>query len=161
MIWREKKKKEEGIFCTVCSNKIFLTLVFYLNKQCTEYTFRIYILLHNKKHYYTFLRDFKIVENLKFILRRLQRDHFLSSKISLGHPRRRKTVMTQINLFFYQNKRINNNINNNNNLEDIFSIDGLGTEFVSVFPLNWLIRIYYGTFKEETFGSYKVKLYLQ
>ena len=30
----------------------FLTFVFYLNLYCIEYTFRIYILLHIRKHYF-------------------------------------------------------------------------------------------------------------
>ena len=50
---------------------IFLTFVFYLNLQCIEYTFRIYILLHIKKYYsipFCFL-FFKIVESLQIILK--------------------------------------------------------------------------------------------
>ena len=47
MGWSSRKKKEDMI-CTV----YFLTFVFYLNVQRIGYTFRIYMLLHVKKHYF-------------------------------------------------------------------------------------------------------------
>ena len=61
---KERKKEEEDIFCTVhfVRRKFFLTFVFYLSVSCIQYTLRIYILLHIKKHY------FKIVESLQCIL---------------------------------------------------------------------------------------------
>ena len=53
MSWSSRKKKESS-FCTVyfIRRKFFLTFVFYLSIWCIEYTFRIYILLHTKKHYF-------------------------------------------------------------------------------------------------------------
>ena len=51
MSWSSRKKKE-AIFYTVyfVRREFFLRFVFYLNVKCIEYTFRIYILLHIKKH---------------------------------------------------------------------------------------------------------------
>ena len=51
---QSSRRKKEGIFCTVyfVRRKFFLTFVFYLNVQCIEYTFRIYILLHIKNCYF-------------------------------------------------------------------------------------------------------------
>ena len=48
------QKKIESIFRTVYFNqrKFFQKFVFYLNVQCIECTFRIYILLRIKKHYF-------------------------------------------------------------------------------------------------------------
>ena len=57
MIWCSPKKRK-GIFCTFCFI-FFLTFVFYLTVYCIEYTFRIFIFLHIKKHSYTFLLVFK------------------------------------------------------------------------------------------------------
>ena len=53
-----------------CPKEILSTIVFYLNVQCIEYTFRITILLHIKKKIksYTFLLVFKIAESLQCIL---------------------------------------------------------------------------------------------
>ena len=47
-------KKKEGIFCAACfiRREFFLRFVFYLNVQSIEYTFRIYILLRIKKHFF-------------------------------------------------------------------------------------------------------------
>ena len=51
MSWSSRKKKE-AIFYTVyfVRREFFLRFVFCLNVKCIEYTFRIYILLHIKKH---------------------------------------------------------------------------------------------------------------
>ena len=68
MSWSSQKKKE-GIFGNVyLFEEIFLTFVFYLNVECIEYTFRIHILLHIKKHYFIHL-VFKVVESLSCILK--------------------------------------------------------------------------------------------
>ena len=62
---RERKKRVFFVpFFFFCPKGIFLTFVFYLNVECIEYTFRIYILLHIKKHYfkhfcYLFLKSSK------------------------------------------------------------------------------------------------------
>ena len=72
MTWSLQKKKED-IFCTI----YFLRFVFYLNVLSTEYTFRIYILLHIKKHYFILLLAFKIVKRLQSILN-------LKSDLTLG-----------------------------------------------------------------------------
>ena len=32
-----------------------------------------------------------------------------------------------------------NKMNNNNNLDDVYNVDGLGTEFATISSLNWLI----------------------
>ena len=69
MSWSSRKKKKAFLYRLFCPKEIFLTFVFHLNVQCTKQTFRIYILLHIKKHYFIhFLLVFKITENLKFIL---------------------------------------------------------------------------------------------
>ena len=51
MSWSSRKKKR-GIFvyCLFCPKEVFLTFVFYLNAQCIEHNFRLYIPLHIKKH---------------------------------------------------------------------------------------------------------------
>ena len=65
---RERKKRVFFVpfffFFFFCPKGIFLTFVFYLNVECIEYTFRIYILSHIKKHYfkhfcYLFLKSSK------------------------------------------------------------------------------------------------------
>ena len=59
-----RERKKEGIFCTVffCPKEYFLTLAFYLNVWCIEYTFR-----KSEKNItsYTFLLNFEIVESLQ------------------------------------------------------------------------------------------------
>ena len=47
-------KRKKGAFFVpfILSNEIFLTFVFYLNIQCIDCFFRIYILLHIKKRYF-------------------------------------------------------------------------------------------------------------
>ena len=53
MSWSLGKKKKEVFFILfILSEGNFLRFVFYLNVQCIEYTFRIYILLHIKKYYF-------------------------------------------------------------------------------------------------------------
>ena len=49
--WSSWKKKGYFLYRLFCPKEILLTFVFYLNVECIEYTFRIYILLHIKKHY--------------------------------------------------------------------------------------------------------------
>ena len=47
------RKKKEHIFCAVYFiRREFFQDFFYLNEQCIEYTFRMYILLHIKKYYF-------------------------------------------------------------------------------------------------------------
>ena len=53
MSWSlQKKKKAFFLYRSLCPKELFLTFVFYFNIQCTEYTFRRYILLHIKKHFF-------------------------------------------------------------------------------------------------------------
>ena len=47
-----KEKRGHFLYRSFCSKKIFLTFVSYLNIWCIEYSFRIYILLHIKRHYF-------------------------------------------------------------------------------------------------------------
>ena len=49
-----KEKKRAFFVLLILSKGDFLRIVFYLNVECIEYTFRIYTLLHIKKHSYTF-----------------------------------------------------------------------------------------------------------
>ena len=49
-----KEKKRAFFVLLILSKGNFLRIVFYLNVECIEYTFRIYTLLHIKKHSYTF-----------------------------------------------------------------------------------------------------------
>ena len=53
MNW-SSEKKEESIFCSIyfVRTKFFMTFVFFLNVQCIEKTFGIFILSHVKKHYF-------------------------------------------------------------------------------------------------------------
>ena len=53
MSWSSRKKKE-GIFLKFILSEVnfFKIYVFYFNVQYIKYTFRIYILLHIKKHYF-------------------------------------------------------------------------------------------------------------
>ena len=53
MSW-SSRKKQEGYFLyrLFCPKGISLRFVLYLNVQCIEYAFRIYIRLHIKKHYF-------------------------------------------------------------------------------------------------------------
>ena len=70
MTWSSQKKKE-GNFCTVyfVQRESFFNIFLYLNVQCNKYTFRIYVLLRIKKHYFIhFLLVFKIAESLQCIL---------------------------------------------------------------------------------------------
>ena len=46
-----KEKRGHFLYYLFCPKDIFLIFVFYLNVQCIEYFFRIYILLHITKHY--------------------------------------------------------------------------------------------------------------
>ena len=82
MSWRSRKKKE-GIFlyCLFCPKEIFLTFIFYLNVQCIEYAFKIYIVLHSRKTllHTLVLLVFKIVENFQCILNKIYRNETLSS----------------------------------------------------------------------------------
>ena len=58
MTWSSRKKIRAFLYRSFCPKESFLTFVFQLNAQCIEYhfgieyTFRIYILLHIKKHYF-------------------------------------------------------------------------------------------------------------
>ena len=64
-----QRKKRSFFVPFVLFQGIFLALMFYLNAWCIEYTFRIYILLHIKKHYFIHsLLVFKIVKSLQCIL---------------------------------------------------------------------------------------------
>ena len=84
MSWSSRKKKEV-IFCTFYFVNTYVLFVFYLNVQCIEYTSRICILLHLKKHYlYTFLIDFKIVGFTEEILN--GNLHFLCSNYPTWKP---------------------------------------------------------------------------
>ena len=47
-----ERKKSVFFVPIILSEGNFLTFVFYLNVQCIEYTFRIYIPLLIKKHYF-------------------------------------------------------------------------------------------------------------
>ena len=47
-----KLKVKLWLYRLFCTREIFITFVFYLNILFIEYTFRIYILLHIKKHYF-------------------------------------------------------------------------------------------------------------
>ena len=51
MSWSSRKKKE-GILSTIhfVRRKFFFTYMIYLNASCFKYTFRIYTLLHTKRH---------------------------------------------------------------------------------------------------------------
>ena len=49
-----KVKRKHFLHCLFWPKGIFLTFIFYLNVYCIKYTFRIYILLHIKKHYFTY-----------------------------------------------------------------------------------------------------------
>ena len=52
-MWRSSQKEKDGIlYSFYCPKEIILAFVFYLYVQCFEYTFRIYVLLHIKKHYF-------------------------------------------------------------------------------------------------------------
>ena len=53
MSWSLREKKED-IVCNAyfVRRTFFLRFVFYLNVECIEYVFRIYILLHIKKYYF-------------------------------------------------------------------------------------------------------------
>ena len=48
-----QKKKDGTLYSLYCPKEIILEFVFYLSVQCVEYTFRIYVLLDIKKHYFT------------------------------------------------------------------------------------------------------------
>ena len=50
-----ERKKRAFLVPLILSEGIFLTFVFHLNILCIEYTFRIYILLHIKNHYFMHL----------------------------------------------------------------------------------------------------------
>ena len=68
-----KEKREHILYCLVCVKEIFLTFVSYVNIYCIEYTFRIYILLHFKKHSFIphtllLLVFIKIIKSLQCIL---------------------------------------------------------------------------------------------
>ena len=55
MSWSSAKEKRVHFLYRLFYPKgIFLRFVFYFNVQCIEYTFRIYILLHIKKHYFIY-----------------------------------------------------------------------------------------------------------
>ena len=69
---RERKKRGHFLYRSFCLKKIFVTCMFYLSVQCIEFTFRIDILLHLKRHYFIhFLLVFKIVESLQCILKKV------------------------------------------------------------------------------------------
>ena len=51
VVARERKTRA-FLYHLFCPKKILLTFVFYLNVRCIECTFRIYILLHIKKHFF-------------------------------------------------------------------------------------------------------------
>ena len=46
-------KKSTFLYRLFYPKEFFLPFVFYLNVKCIEYTCRIYILFHIKKHYFT------------------------------------------------------------------------------------------------------------
>ena len=51
MSWSlQKKKIRHFLYCLFCPKEIIFNIYVLLNVQCIEYTFRIYILLHIKKH---------------------------------------------------------------------------------------------------------------
>ena len=59
-----KEKRGHFLYRLFCSKGILSRFLFYLNVYCIEYTFRIYIPLHIKKHYFIhfsclFLKSFK------------------------------------------------------------------------------------------------------
>ena len=62
-----KEKKGQFFEMLILYEENVLAFLFYLNVECTEYTFRIYILLHIKKTllHTLFLFVFKIVESFK------------------------------------------------------------------------------------------------
>ena len=47
-----KEKRGHFLYCLFCPKEIFFKFVSTLNVKCIEYTFRIYILLLIKKHYF-------------------------------------------------------------------------------------------------------------
>ena len=63
------ERKRRAFFALfLCPNEIFYYLCF-ISIYCVFCTFRMYILLHTKTHYFiTFLLVFKIVESLQYIL---------------------------------------------------------------------------------------------
>ena len=50
--WSLQKEKGHFLNRLFCPKEKFSTFMFYLNVKCIEYTFRIYILFHIKKHYF-------------------------------------------------------------------------------------------------------------
>ena len=101
MSWSSRKKKEV-IFCTFYFVNTYVLFVFYLNVQCIEYTSRICILLHLKKHYlYTFLIDFKIAGFTEEILN--GNLHFLCSNYPTWKPWfiDNKTITFYVTWMFY------------------------------------------------------------
>ena len=49
-----RQKKGRFLYRLFCPKTIVLRFAFYLNVECIEYTFRIYILLHIKKYYFIY-----------------------------------------------------------------------------------------------------------
>ena len=68
MSWFSRKKKGHFLYHLFCPPEFFLTFVFYLNLQCIEYTFRIYILLYIKKIY--FIHFFACLKSSKCVLKK-------------------------------------------------------------------------------------------
>ena len=89
---RERKKRAFFVPFILSEEKFFNICVL---SQCIEYTFRIYILFHIKKHYFIhFLLVFKIVETLQFILNKKLRpeisnllNNFLTWNVFIFHHR--------------------------------------------------------------------------
>ena len=66
---RERKKGAFFItYVLFCRKGIFLAFVFYLNVYCIENTFRIYILLHVRKHYFIHFCCLSLKSSKAFIL---------------------------------------------------------------------------------------------
>ena len=74
----------------------------------------------------------------------------------------RDCITHEIKVYAYNNNNITTT--NNSNLEEVFSLDGLGIGFGSICICLYIIvcnYVYNCIFKEENLASYKIELYLQ
>ena len=93
MSWSLQKKKERILLYRLFFPKeTFLTFMFYLNVQCVEYTFRIFILLH----IHTFIRKYNCIH---FFCLLLKSSKTFSVSLSKAFKKIMQMLLIQPNLF--------------------------------------------------------------
>ena len=105
MSWSSRKKKQD-VFCTVYFvQRNFFNICIYLNVQRIEQTFRIYIVLHIKKHYFNtpFCLFLKLSKAFSVSLEYFFREVLSYAKLCLDcTPFVETFFMVQISTFFMQ-----------------------------------------------------------